>query len=476
MTDQQPGTPGDDPAFDRLRKSDPAAGLEPDLNEIRALVEQRLPRSAPGRRVWNWGQVAAAILAVLVIGAGGFALGSINRSPAAELSGGADQNLTSAPSTSTVLSSPAAPRATSPTGRQAEAMTAQNAPPMRYPESASLTTAQADSAAAGDAKSMYPGTFRTTFRDGGLSTERGSAEAWTYDAAQVATAAGAERLAAAFGVSGSATPSYSAWSVGPQDGSGPSVWLSVDGAGSFSYNDPSAYSWAGCSVMDGPSSGMAEPAIEPDIARESAVAVEPSVCESTTPPQPAISEEDAISRAQAIVTALEMDAASFSFKSDSSGDGYRNIVATPSVSVASDSGNQWNFSFWGDQLQGAYGQLAPLVSLGQYAVISPAEAVARLNDNRFGAMGPIYPLDFAWPEPSIEESASMTPPPVPTAGSKLAWPVAEESITQAELITSTQWLPNGSMILAPTYKLSNADGFSWTVIAVVDDQLDFSTS
>ena len=37
-------------------------------------------------------------------------------------------------------------------------------------------------------------------------------------------------------------------------------------------------------------------------------------------------------------------------------------------------------------------------------------------------------------------------------------------------------LPTGASVLVPTYELADADGVTWSVIAVVDDQLDFSAA
>jgi len=137
-------------------------------------------------------------------------------------------------------------------------------------------------------------------------------------------------------------------------------------------------------------------------------------------------------------------------------------------------------------VQSVYGALAPTVPLGDYDVVSPTEAVARLGDPRFGpSYGGVMPLaadgvarsdsggavtDIA-PAPMDEP----TVPPTPSAGSPLAWPVQDVTLVSARLGLGLTTLPDGASVLVPTYELADADGMTWTVIAVADDDLDFSS-
>jgi hypothetical protein len=52
-------------------------------------------------------------------------------------------------------------------------------------------------------------------------------------------------------------------------------------------------------------------------------------------------------------------------------------------------------------------------------------------------------------------------------------------VTQVELVSARlglaqHTLPTGATVLLPAYELSSADGGTWSVVAVADDDLDFS--
>jgi len=74
------------------------------------------------------------------------------------------------------------------------------------------------------------------------------------------------------------------------------------------------------------------------------------------------------------------------------------------------------------------------------------------------------------------EMTEPTVPATPGAGSPLAWPVQEVTLVSARLGVALTTLPTGASVLVPTYELADADGTTWSVIAVVDDQLDFSAA
>ena len=140
-----------------------------------------------------------------------------------------------------------------------------------------------------------------------------------------------------------------------------------------------------------------------------------------------------------------------------------------------------NVTLVADGVQSLYAPLAPLVELGSYDVVSPTEAVARLGDPRFGASGGggVMPLAAEGMRAGRLRRrrcpAEPTVPATPTAGSPLAWPVQEVTLVSARLGVALTTLPTGASVLVPTYELADADGATWSVIAVVDDQLDFSS-
>jgi hypothetical protein len=461
-TDPADGTEPPDPAFRRLQEADPAAGLAADLDRIKAEVDARTV--PPARTGWRWSQIAAAVIAVALVGAGGYTIGHASGSrqtTAAESSSGGSQ----------------------PTGTTNSAAVDEAAPGVAQQEPAAApglaptvlngtTVAGGGSSGYSSDKSLAYSTFRTVFSDGGVSADGGTASGWAFDASQTVSAATAERLAAAFGISGTAVASWGSWNVGPTDGSGPTITLSSDGTASFYYYDPSVQ-FGGCApVTYTAGAGAAESAVADD----SAVCALPTTMSTT-----AIDDETATQRVKDLITAVGLDPATFEFdvQADASPEsGYLSVAAYPLVGGARID-LAWWFSFVGDQLSGANGQLAPVVAAGDYTVISPAQAVARLNDPRFGANGPIYPAGGPIPvDPGIgttQSSDTVTTPPAPVTDGTVSWPVNQVSITGATLGLGTQYQPDGTVLLLPTYTLSDGSGATWSVIAITDDRLDFST-
>ncbi|MFE4466835.1 hypothetical protein ACFRCR_17150, partial [Oerskovia sp. NPDC056781] len=255
-TGSAPGTGPDagrtpDEAYERVRDADPAATVTPDLAAIAAkdaTVRAHLgesygpaPTTDPGepdvttgatpsgdapdelavhrekkrRRVPLVGAAAAAVAGVLAFGVGGYALGSAGGS------GGSSVATADAP---IALQDVAA-------GNRGAA-----------PEGVAMGAA--------DAKmSSMPGFGgRTVFTSAGLGTEGTSAPAWAFDAAGTFSAETAEKVASALGVAGEPRQEYGAWTVGPNDGQGPTVGVQPDGTTSVSFNDPTKDPWA-CAVV-----------------------------------------------------------------------------------------------------------------------------------------------------------------------------------------------------------------------------------
>jgi hypothetical protein len=457
-----------DTSLDRLRATDPASAAEPDLAAVRREVDRRIagadatpavPRRAPGR----WWRVGAVAAGVALVGSASFVVGQ-------QTAGGPDRTATAAvgdaggPQIAVGGPAVAGPRA----GGTA---------PGAAPEAAGPgVAAGALSAPAAQDRSLIAGWGgRTHFNDGGLPTEGGAADAWGYDPAQVLSAATAERVAAAMGLSGSATVQYQGWVVGAQDGSGPSVSLMGDGVASVSYSDPAAYPSCDASV-----SAAAETAGE---VQSDAGGAKPDVgCTPTVPAD--LGATEAIARSTEVMSRIGVDPAGFDLTSpdDGAGSGYRTVLATASVAGQATAGPQWTFSFVGDRLASFYGALAPLVGLGQYPVVSPAEAVARMNDPRFGAMPGAYPADVqpavGTAEPGIPadpDSGTVTAPAAPTPGAPVAWPVTEITLTGAALGLIGHYQADGSTLLLPSWTMTDDAGSTWTVVAVSDDRLDFTS-
>src|SRR5690606_36668997 len=140
-------------------------------------------------------------------------------------------------------------------------------------------------------------------------------------------------------------------------------------------------------------------------------------------------------------------------------------------------GVSMSFSFTGAGLQSFYGSLAPLISLGEYPVISPTEAVPRLADPRFGGGwgGPIAYLEGAGPRDgglaTSDAPSALTVPTVPAtsgAGSAISWPVDEVTIVEARLGCAMHTQADGPSLLLPSYEMIGVDGGIWSMVAVAD--------
>ncbi|TFH70026.1 hypothetical protein [Cellulomonas sp. HD19AZ1] len=462
----------DDAAVARVRAADPAAGTTPDLPRLHArlaettgvtftaaapadeLAAARRRRSGPAR----WAQVAAAVVAVGLVGGGGYAVGAAGGGPA-----------------------PAAPPIA-----------------LQGASSASGGALEAAGASAfADSARIAPGWFggRTVFTADGVTGDAGTGRAWAFDATGAATRATAARVAEVLGVTGEPRQEWGQWVVGPNDGSGPTVSLGVDGqAGMWFYDrawDPSV-----CTAGDPGDAPSIEPAPVPDGADDGATIepgvgiapvqpdevapADPSVCDPTTTPRGAAAE----SAARDLLTRLGVDLgdAEVTVTDDT---GVAGLVAVTAAQVVdgTQTGVVWSVQLAGKGVQAVSGPLAPLVELGTYDVISAAAAVERLNDPRFGASyGGVVPLaarmtdDTA--EPAVPQVApepdEPTVPPVPAAGAAVPWPVQHVTLTAARLGVTLLTTPDGASLLVPAWELSDADGGTWSVVAVAEDQLDLS--
>ncbi|MBB2924678.1 hypothetical protein [Cellulomonas cellasea] len=482
-----PHEPVPDAAFDRVRAADPAASTVADLPALRQAVTARAAADASGvrdlgaardaraaRRPARWLQVAAAVAGAAVIGSGAYALGRGDAPTPA-----------------------AAPVTLDPAGRAAA------------PASGAESMAMDQSVA--DTKMIAPGFWgRTVFTGSGLSEEGGSARAWTFDPASVFSQETAERVAGVLGVEGGATRQWGAWTVGAQDGTGPNVQLQPDGLASLSYSDPTRDPWS-CvrSAPETPDVGRAEPgtdagAAEPgtDVADPDGPATSGSADGAVGPDAPALapcapegsapSGDDASAQTRDLLGRLGVDASGYELEVASDpGQPAATTVYAHQVLDGQRSGVSWSLTFVADGVQALYGSLAPVVELGEYDVVSPAAAVERLMDPRFGSspMG-VMPLAgqarAALEQPMVateDLDAAVSPdgagqeptvPPLTPAGSPVSWPVQEVTLTSARLGLATVAQADGSSVLVPSYELTDDEGSAWSVVALTDDGLDFA--
>ncbi|MEU2199083.1 hypothetical protein [Isoptericola sp. NPDC019482] len=470
-----PGVPRDDrddradEAFAHLRAADPAAGFGASGAVLRAKVDARLAADGGataaegddgpgvedraddelaarrGRRRTPW-LAAAGVVVLAAVGVGGYALGGSATAGAGDAAAAAD-----------------APVVLSSGGRGAGAAGDQAAAGSAEMGAAEDSAGASDGAGSSDSASTMPSwatSGRALFHADGLSTEGGAASAFAFDATGVATREGAARLAETLGVEGKPRWEYG-WSVGPQDGSGPHVWVSADGSATFGFSDPNHDPWR-CTDAEG---RVVQEGSGDDVACEEAGT-------ST------VSDREARRMMVDVMRSLGVDPGTFEIEvgEKTDGDPSRWVTAYQVVD-GSRTGAQWSATVGEEGVAWLDGFLATTEDLGEYPVISPAEAVQRLGDPRFS--GSAWPVAYAdeeamWAASEEDGTEPTAPPAPPAAGDAVDWPVSDVEITDARLGLAQQTQDDGSVVLVPAYELSDADGNAWSVVAVAEDAMDFS--
>ncbi|MFB9310632.1 hypothetical protein BJY17_003549 [Agromyces hippuratus] len=435
----------------RLRAADPAADVEPRPGFAEDVIAQTAaPQAAPAevadleseraRRRPRWLVVAAVAASVAIVGGAGFGIGTLTAG---------STELAAAPISLQM--------------GDAQGGAAQDGATQ---ESAAFDAAgrkMAGSSGVNDMMMPY-GYGRNTFSASGLSTAGGSAAAYAYDARAASNTETVAALAAALGVEGTPELKDGSWIIGPQDGSGPALYVGLDGTLGFSYSDPLNNPWA-CEPM------QVEPA-----APDGAVVPEMPMCEPPVADLP--SEAAAIDALRSLITAVGRDADAFEYTSETWEGAVTQAAQAWPVVDGQRIDQAWSLELTKAGIVSASGALADLVTMGDYEVVSEQEGFERLSDMRFGAQMTAMrfdaadaPVDFP-----VEEWVPPTEPPAtPAAGSSVSWPVNDVQIVSARLGLSSQWQPDGSVLVVPAYEFTDADGGTWSVIAVTDSKLDFAT-
>ncbi|MDQ0575993.1 hypothetical protein [Agromyces albus] len=422
--------------LERLRVADPAAGLEARdgfADEVVARVAAETSAASPAeappvtglaveraRRRPTWLQVAAVAASLLVVGAAGYGIG-LTTGGATNLADGA------AP--------PVSLRSGADAGIAEQGM-------MPEPPTGDLKMSAPDLGG-----QIYPyGGGRNHFSASGLSTSEGTAVAYGFDARAASAAGTIAALAAALGVEGTPELANGSWTAGPQDGTGPALGVSLDGTLGFWYSDPRIAPWQ---CADG--------------------------TETCEPSGQVPSEQAAIDALRSLLASTGRDPSAYEFTSETwEGAVTRSAQAWP-VRDGQRIDQAWTVELSNDGMFSAAGALAELVPLGGYPVVSEQEAFDRLSDPRFGAQMTTLPIAMQDAPATTDEWVPPTEPPAaPTPGAEVSWTVNDVEIVEARLGLASQWQPDGSVVVVPAYEFTDADGGTWSVIAVADAKLDFA--
>ena len=115
-------------------------------------------------------------------------------------------------------------------------------------------------------------------------------------------------------------------------------------------------------------------------------------------------------------------------------------------------------------LMSATGPMITIAMAGRYPIVSPMEAVKRLSDPKYGAIGTATRL--------AADVAVSKQPNVNSSSPSLV----DVVITSVRLLLMEARLSNGTHMLLPAYTFSNADGDVGTVVAITDDLIAFRKS
>lgn len=487
----------DDEALARLRAADPASGAHPDLHRISQRLRGRTPLGAdpqgysfsdssdiavhvhdPGVRTGRGGLLVAAAVASLALGAGGYALGATTTDdppPSASDSSDSDKDDTSP--------------------REFDGPASAGAESMSEAETDGGGMGAADEAMGGN----YAGPVIPVAGEG-LSTERTTGP--VYGTAQSAEGSAAEVLgqyAEGLGIEGDVQDEqFSAWVVDAGDGRHLNVYQQ-GGSTSVDYSDPAIDPWCGemkeewaRSGVDGGMGMLGPGGPSPD-----------SITCAETGPAP--DEATAIATVQDFLGDAGIDFSDYTFtvepmfgypeaySGDSAYETADGAYATsapdesmmelpsdePTVSVNVSDGSwpvegyrSWHFSVTSAGVAYGYFQLGDVVELGEYPVISPAEAVERATDVKFQQLGAYIP-ELEYPG-YMEEWVEPQPLPPISAGDPIPYPVSESAVTKVELHTGIISLWDGTEYMVPVYDLADGKGNRWQVLGLAEDALDFT--
>ncbi|WP_156891514.1 hypothetical protein [Agromyces subbeticus] len=452
----------------RLRAADPAAGVEPRAGFADEVIVHATSETAHedaaeagaaagavtdldaerARRRPRWLAIAAVAASVAIVGGAGFGLGAMT---------GGSPTLAAAPPIS--LQSGA-------TGSGAMEGATQEGP-------GSFDASGRKMVGSGASDMMMPYGFgRNSFSASGLSTTDGTASAYAFDARSASTSETVAALAVALGMEGTPALKDGSWTVGPQDGSAPTLYVALDGTLGFSYSDPRINPWACLEPVEPVDPVPSSPdGAEPELGIPEAPA-----CEPDTAALP--SESAAIDALRSLIAATGRDAGAFEYTSETWEGAVTRMAQAWPVIDGQRIDQAWSIELASEGISSASGALAGLVSIGDYDVVSDQQAFERLSDPRFGAQMTAMPFAAAEApvEPMVEEWVAPTEPPAtPTNGSPVSWPVRDVTIISAHLGLASQWQPDGSVLIVPAYAFTDGDGGTWSVIAVAESKLEFAS-
>ena len=115
----------------------------------------------------------------------------------------------------------------------------------------------------------------------------------------------------------------------------------------------------------------------------------------------------------------------------------------------------------------ASGFSAGLEEVPGYPVLGAASAIARSTSQPWSILG-ASPARVPEAEPS-----PSAPPLTPLALPGITVPVSKVTVTEATLGLAQYWLPDGGMLMLPSYELTGDDGSRWSLLAIEEPYVQF---
>lgn len=309
-----------------------------------------------------------------------------------------------------------------------------------------------------------------TYNTSNLPTEATTSEVWVFNGKETYNEDKLNALKPIFGVEGENVKDSSSLLV--KSTNGKILTMAPDSMTSINYYDPSFDPYA-CVNTTLPIEPRADEMIEPDGGYVDVMP--PQDCENNEI-KGKLSDEESINNSKEILNALGYNSDELTYQVTS----YDDVMQFVNVSLnnSSDS-NLWTFNYAGEGLNSFYGPVAPLVSLGNYPVISAQEAGERLNDVKFGGSDNYYHIMSEETSVSVTPEnqtlqEEMTPPDVLNPGDLLPWKVTNVNLIESELTTQVKYLNNITFIM-PTYILTGEnENQTWAVNAISSEALNFN--
>lgn len=450
----------DDEALERMRAADPATGSHPDLGSLRRKLSRTTPLGLTGgwqddravpvtdgtTRGSRGSLVAAAAVVALGLGVGGYALGAQTAAP----EGGAGANLA---------------------GQTPEQPTTMN-DARAAQESDSGGGSDTGLAYGGDgaaADSSMAAMLPTVLRPGpGLSTSGGTGEVRAVQPPELDEAAFLRSWAEALGLQGEPAGDDDYLSL--TDGT---VTISVYGGTypSFDFTDASLDPYC------------AQTAVQERAATsgpEGEVQILPAPADCTETGGEPLSDDEALVMAREFLAQAGVPAEAYDLTVESFGDGRASYV-NGALRDSDLPQQQWvSVTVTPSGVANANGQLeAELVSMGEYPLVSPVEAVERFSDPRFASWGTVYvPAldggDGAMPFTEEEWVEPDWPDVDRSAGAPIPFWISEATVVEARIEDGVLSLPSGDEFVVPAYVLTDDRGRHHTMIALAEEALDFT--